>query len=191
MEYRPGQWPPRVEWMVAWMTGVIFFGVLLVYLVGTKQIKWRGREIFELSAAPVDETGNGYTPRPRPTAKVELSRLEIFRFARFCSSPLIAYAYVSPRQISLVPVKMGDEDTFLFRRSGSNPEVTWISFDFKGEVAVYISHKDYLDYAEPLAFDKLCESLGLLFIEFAEMYQRGEGVRIVDRMDALKMSYFS
>ncbi len=191
MEYRPGQWPPRVEWTVAWMTGIIFFGVLIVFLAATKKIKWRGREVFELAAAAVDEAANGYTPRPRPVGKVEISRQEILRFARFCSSHLIACAYVSPRQVSLVPVKMGDENTFLFRQIGSNPEVTWISFDFEGDVAVHISHKDYLDYAQPLAFDKLCASLGELFIEFAGLHQRGEGVRIIDRLDALKMSYFS
>jgi len=86
---------------------------------------------------------------------------------------------------------MGDEYTFMFRASGGYPDTTWINFDFEGDVSVHISQKDYLDYRESLAFDQLCESLGRLFIEFAEMHQRGEGVRIIDRLDALKLSYFS
>jgi hypothetical protein len=53
---------------------------------------------------------------------------------------------------------------------------------------VHISQKDYLNYREPLAFDKLCESLGRLFIEFAEQHRNGEGVRIIDRMNALQMN---
>jgi len=190
-DYMPGRWPPRDEWKIAWIAGIIFFGVLIVYLAATKKIKWRGREVLELAAEPVEETGNGYTPRPRPVGKINISKQEILSFAHFCASHLVSVTYVSPRQVTFVPVRMGEEFTFMFRGVSSNPEVTWISFDFDGEVVVHISHKDYLDYAEPLAFDKLCESLGLLFIEFAELHQRGEGVRVIDRLDSLKMSYFS
>jgi hypothetical protein len=181
----------RKEWLIAWITGIIFFGVLIVYLAATKKIKWRGREIFELAAETVEEAGNGYTPRPRPVGKVEFSKQELLAFARFCARNLIAVIYLSPRQATFVPIKMGDEYSFLFRSTGSQQEQTWISFDFDGEASVHISQKDYLDYKEPLAFDKLCESLGQLFIEFAGMHQRGEGVRIIDRLDALRLSYFS
>lgn len=181
----------RKEWLIAWVTGIIFFGVLIVYLAATKKIKWRGREIFELAAETVEDAGNGYTPRPRPVGKVEFSRQELLAFARFCARNLIAVVYLSPRQATLVPIKMGDEYSFLFRSAGSQLEQTWISFDFEGDVSVHIAQKDYLDYREPLAFDKLCESLGQLFIDFAGMHQRGEGVRIIDRLDAVGLSYFS
>ena len=189
--YIVGTRQPREEWKIAYITGVIFFGVLIVYLAATKRIKWRGREIFELAAESVEETGNGYTPRPRPVGRVDFSKQELLAFARFCARNLIAVVYVSPRQVTFVPVKMGSEYTFMFRSGGAHQETTWISFDFDGDVAVHIAQKDYLDYRESLAFDKLCESLGQLFIEFAGMHQRGEGVRIIDRMDALRMSYFS
>ena len=178
-------------WKFAWILGVVPFGMLIIYLAFTKRIKWRGSEIFELAAESVEETGNGYTPRPRPVGRVEFSKQEIMAFARFCARNLIAAVYVSPRQVTFVPVKMGSEYTFMFRSGGAHQETTWISFDFDGDVSVHIAQKDYLDYRESLAFDKLCESLGQLFIEFAGMHQRGEGVRIIDRMDALRMSYFA
>ena len=54
-----------------------------------------------------------------------------------------------------------------------------------------MSHKDYLDYREPLAFDQLCNSLGELFIEFLELHTKGEGVRAIDRMDDLRLGIFS
>ncbi len=181
----------REEWKIAWITGVIVFGILIIYLAWTKKIKWRGREIFELAAETVEEAGNGYTPRPRPVGRVEFSRQELLAFGRFCARNLIGLVYLSPRQATLVPIKMGDEYSFLFRSAGSQLEQTWISFDFDGDVSVHIAQKDYLDFQEPLAFDKLCESLGRLFIEFAELHQRGEGVRIIDRMDALQLNYFS
>ena len=181
----------REIWRISWTTGLISFSVLILYLVITKKIKWRGREIYELAAAPVEETGNGYTQRPRPVGKVRFSRKEMLAFARFCAKQLIAAVFISPKQVTFVPVRMGDEYTFMFRSDAAYLETTWISFDYDGDVSVHIAEKDYLEYREPLAFDKLCESLGQLFIEFAEYHQRGEGVRIIDRLDSLRMSYFS
>jgi hypothetical protein len=168
--------------------GLVCFLVLMIFLLATRRLKWRGSEVFELAAEPVVETGNGYTDRPRPIGKVEFTRQELLAFARYCTRNLIVVVYLSPRQVILVPVRMGQEYTYLFRVSGAYPESTWISFDFEGDVAVHISQKDYLGFQEPLAFDKLCESLGQLFIEFAELHRRGEGVRIIDRMNALQMS---
>lgn len=190
-QYLTGVRDAREEWKIAYFTGMIFFGVLIIYLAVTKKIKWRGREIFELAAESVDETGNGYTPRPRPVGIVEFTADEILDFARFCARHLIAVTYINPRKVTFVPIRMGQEFTFMFKSADSWQERTWISFDFDGEVTVHIAQKDYLEYREPLAFDKLCESLGQLFIEFIEHHQRGEGVRIIDRMDALGMSYFS
>jgi hypothetical protein len=178
------------EWQLAWILGIVPFGLLVTYLALTKRIKWRGREIFEMAAEGIEETSNGYTPRPRPVGRVEFGKAEILAFARFCAKNLVAVTYVTPLQVTFVPIKMSQEYTFIFRTGSAHQEVTWISFDFNGEVSVHIAQKDYLDYVEPLAFDKLCVSLGQLFIEFAEMHQRGEGVRIIDRMDALRLSYF-
>ena len=190
-DYVPGRWPPRDEWMIAWIAGIIFFGVLIVYLAATKKIKWRGREIFELAAEPVDAVGDGYTPRPRPIGKVEFTKQEILAFARFAAKNLISIVYYGPKQATFVPVKMGDEYTYPFRLSGSRHETTWINFDFEGEVSVHIAHKDYLDYRQPLAFDPLCASFGQVFIDFFELIQKNEGSRVIDRLDDLNIAYFS
>jgi len=176
---------------IAWFSGILVFGILMIFVTITKKVKWRGREIFELAAEPVDDTGDGYTPRPRPVGRVEFTQREILSFARFINSNLIAIAYVSPRKVTFMPVKMGDEFMQFLRLYRPNDESTWINFDFEGDVSVHISHKDYLDYREPLAFDKLCESLGQLFVHFAELHKKGEGVRIIDRLDAVGLSFFS
>jgi hypothetical protein len=174
--------------LIAAALGFVCFGVLILFLLATRRLKWRGSEVFEMAAELVDETGNGYTARPRPIGRVEFSRQELLTFSRFCTRNLIAVAYLSPQQVVLVPVRMGQEYSYLFRAGGAHSESTWISFDFEGDVAVHISQKDYLNFQQPLAFDKLCESLGHLYIEFAELHRRGEGVRIIDRMNALRMS---
>ncbi len=58
-------------------------------------------------------------------------------------------------------------------------------------VSVHISHKDYLDYREPLAFDALCDSLGQVFIDFLELFSKGEGVRVIDQLDNQKIAILS
>jgi hypothetical protein len=170
---------------------MVFFMIWMVYLFANKKLKWRGREILELAAEPVDETADGYTSRPFSTGKIEYSFKDIIAFAEFARQNLIAIIYLEKDRVVLVPVKMGDEFSAVL---GLNPDYkngTWVTFDQNGSVSVNISHQDYLNYKENLSFDQLCFSLGDLFIEFLEMFKRGEGVRIIDRMDALGLSVFS
>lgn len=181
----------RIEYMLAYMFGLLFFAVALLYLALTRKLKWRGREIFELAAAPVEETGNGYTARPKPVGKVDYSPQQVRAFARFAAKHLIALPYITSKNTILVPVKMGEEYGRLLGLSGDTYEATWVNFDSDGEVSVHLAQKDYLDYREQLAFDPLCTSLGQVFIDFLEMYVRGEGVRIIDRLDDLKIPVFS
>lgn len=183
------------EWQrnfkVAMMTGAITFGILLIFFAVNRRLQWRGREVFELAAESVTETGDGYTHRPRPVGRVDYSLHQLRGFARFCAKQMIALPYITSKSITLVPMKMGDEFFRLLGLPGDYRDASWVNFDVNGEVSVHITQKDYLEYREPLAFDKLCTSLGQLFIEFLELYSRGEGIRAVDRMDELKIPLFS
>lgn len=181
----------RIEFGLAYFMGLIFFGVVIIYLALTRKSKWRGREVFELAAEPIEDTGNGYTSRPRPVGKVDYGPQQMRSFARFCSRHLIALPYLTSKNITLVLVKMGDEFGRLLGLSGDYRDATWVNFDVDGEVSVHIAQKDYLDYREPLAFDQLCISLGQVFIDFFDLYNKGEGVRAIDRMDELKIAFFS
>lgn len=169
---------------------VVFLAWVILLLV-TKKIKWRGREVLEMAAAPVEEAGNGYTSRPLPAGKVDFSKEEILEFANFARRNLIAVSYVGKDRVIFVPVMMGREFGFIMGLKGDYTDETWVSFDFDGNVTVNISHRDYLEYKEALSFDQLCTSLGNIFIEFIEIYHRGEGVRIIDRMDAVRIGVFS
>lgn len=164
---------------------------VLGYYAFTKKIKWRGREILELVATPVEEVGNGYTPRPLPAGKLEYTRNELLAFAEFVRRNLIAITFNEGQRVVMVVVKMGEEFRYMLGLHNHIQDETWVSFDIEGEVSVNISHCDYLEFREALSFDQLCESLGQLFIEFFELFQRGEGVRVIDRMDALRLSPFS
>ena len=170
---------------------VLVFVVWLVFLIATKKVKWRGREILEMAAAPVEETGNGYTSRPLAAGKVDFNKDQILDFAKFARRHLIAVSYIGKDKVVFVPVMMGREFGFIMGLKNDYTDETWVSFDFDGNVTVNISHRDYLEYIENLSFEQLCASLGNLFVEFIEMHQRGEGVRIIDRMDAVRVGVFS
>jgi hypothetical protein len=154
-------------------------------------MKWRGREILELAATPIEETGNGYTARPLPVGKTEYSKMDVTAFAGFAAKHLIAVPYIEKESVVFVPIMMGREFSYVLGLQPDYAKGTWVSFDFNGNVSVNISRDDYLTYKENLSFDQLCKSLGDLFIDFFELFKRGESVRIIDRMDALGLSAFS
>jgi hypothetical protein len=170
---------------------MIVFGIWMIYLAVNKKLKWRGREIFELAAAPVEEAGHGFTGRPLSAGKIESTKRDILGFAEFTARNLIALSYTNADKVVFVPVKMGKEFGHVLRPNPDITKGTWVAFDFYGNVSVSISKEDYLDYQEDLSFDQLCESMGNLFVEFLELFKRGEGVRIIDRMDALQLGIFS
>lgn len=169
----------------------IFFAVWLIILTATKRLKWRGREILELAAAPIEDVGNGYTTRPLPAGKTEFGRVQILEFAEFARKNLIAATYMGKEKVVFVPVMVGREIGFILGLNRDYTDETWVAFNFDGMVTVNISHRDYLEFKESLAFDQLCESLGNLFVEFMETFQRGEGVRVIERLNALNIPFHS
>jgi hypothetical protein len=165
--------------------------IVLIYMLATKKVKWRGREILELAAFNVEEDSNTYTDRPRPVKKVELTRDQVNNFAAFLLKNLVVMPYYEQERILFVPVKMGNEYPHLFGSNINYWDKTWIAFDFDGNISAHISKTDYLDYRINLEFDRLCESLGILFIAFFEDFKRGDEVRIIDKLNEVKVGWFS
>jgi hypothetical protein len=169
----------------------LFFLIWLVLLVINRKMKWRGRDILELAAVPVEQIGNGYTSRPLPAGKTDFSQRQIMEFAEFARRNLLAFSYVGKDKVVFVPIRTGREFLYVMGFKKDYLDDTWVAFAFDSNISVNISHQDYLEFMESLAFDQLCESLGNLFIEFIEMYHRGEGVRVLDRLDNLKIPYYA
>lgn len=157
--------------------------VWLLYLLFTKKAKWKGREVFELASMAIEPLPDGFTERPRPAGSAVYSKDELMGFATFLSSNLVAMPYMEETRILFVPVKMGDEFSYLFKSEKFRQGRTWIAFDFQGNVTVNISRRDYLDYKEELSFDQLCENLGKLFIQFLDYYRKGEAERIIHKLN--------
>jgi hypothetical protein len=165
--------------------------MFLVFMLLTRQTKWRGRDILELAAAPVAGEDEAFTGRPRAVGKTLFQRKEVLEFARFARRKLIAMTYIESDRVVFVPVKMGTEFAYLFTRSRDYSGDTWVAFGNDGQVTVNVSQSDYHAYREDLDHDQLCRSLADVFIEFMQMHEKGQDARILDRLDAMKISVFS
>jgi hypothetical protein len=164
---------------------LLLFLALTARLWITKKVKWRFREVLELAAVPVNETTNGFTPRPRPLGKMEYSKFELVEFAAFLLKHHIAIPYYESDRIVFVPTDWAQGFLRLYRLKHDYSGATWIAFGYDGNVTVNITHRDYLSYKDSFSFDQLCGSLGNLFVNFLELFRKGEGSRIIDKMDAV------
>ncbi len=163
--------------------------VWLAYVFFTRKLKWRGREILELAALPVEPTPDAFTSRPRPAGRAEYTRGEILSFAVLLHRNHLAWAYREADRVVLSPLKAGKEFPYLYGWSVPDyHDRTWVAFDFDGNVSARVSRDDYLDYREELSLDALCESLARLFVGFLEQFKRGEARRIVERLDDVSLS---
>ena len=183
----PGDRRVAPAFAILFMVSVIF----LVFMLLTRQWKWRGRDILELAAQPVDEVVEGYTARPHPAGKAEYKRNEITDFANFARRKLIAWTFVERDRVVFSLVKMGDEFGYLFSPNRGYDGTTWVAFDNEGNITVNISEADYLGFREDFDFDRLCSSLADVFVDFLDMHRKGQDTRIMDRLDAMKIGLFS
>jgi hypothetical protein len=163
----------------------------LLYLNFTRKLKWRGREILELAAQNVDDTKGSHTERPLPTGKVSFTKTELEDFAKYFEKNLLGLSYKETDRIIFMPLKYKNEYFALFNPNYNYREKTWVSINFNGNVSVNISKEYYLDYKEDLAFEQLCNSLNDVIIDFIKLFLSGSEVRIIDKMDTLKVNIFT
>ncbi len=159
--------------------------VLVIILNYNRKLKWRSRELLELAAMPVNETMNGFTNRPYSVGKIDCSSHALHSFADFISRNLIAITIKDGRRFVF------SLDNSMGARAGlkkNYKDDTWVSFDEEGNILVNISHNDYMKYRDSYSFDQLCDSLGQLFVEFFEQYRKGEGYRVIERLNSLKLN---
>lgn len=180
---------PAFSQFMAFIT--IFLLIWVAILLFTRKTKWKGREVFELAAQNVDDVSDGFTSRPLPTGKIEATKTQVLSFAEYLKRNLVAMPYVEESRVVLVPVMMGREYGFLYRSRVDYLNKSWVSIDFQGNVSVSINKNDYLNYQENYSFDQLCSGMGQVFIEFFEMYKKGEGIRIIDKLNSLRINVFS
>jgi len=164
---------------------VIVFAILLIIVIVQRKLKWRSREIFELAAMPVKDISDGFTERPLAAGKADFTKSEMMAYTNFMHSNLIAIPYIEhERVVFSITISLS-------RQLGINRDYhdgSWVAFYMNGEVSVTISEKDYMKYRDSFSFDQLCENLGFAFIDFLEMYKRGEKTRILDKLNTLRLN---
>jgi len=165
----------------------VFMGIWVVYLIFSKKLKWRTRELLEIAAMPVKDTNDGYTERPLAVGRIEYTENEIKNFSMFVRQNLMAIPYEEEdKVIYAIDVPFWE----LLRFSRDYSDDTQVVFHYDGHVTARIAKSEYLKYRDRLSFDQLCDSLGELFINYIDMYVKGEGIRIIDQFNALKLNPF-
>ena len=146
---------------------------------------------MELAAFDVEAGEDSYTDRPAPVGKLDYTKDEIINFAEFLKKKLVALPYYESERVVFIPVRMGNEFRHLFGGNVRYWDNTWVAFDYNGEVSAYISKKDYLNYKENLSCSQLTKSLGEVFIEFYEYFRKNEEIRIIDKVNEVKVGLMS
>jgi hypothetical protein len=180
--------PPVTRLFLSWM---IISWIWLFYYMVSGRTRWLGNHILELAAIGVEPSNNAYTERPFPVREIDFSKDEIIALAAYLRKNLIAIHYTDGDKVYMVPINNSDGMGLFIKSNFNVIEDTWIAFDPNGMVSVHISRKTYLSYKENLAFDQLCNNLGNLFIDFLEDYRKGEGVRILDKLNTVKTDFFA
>jgi len=163
----------------------VFAASVTIYFIFTRRLKWRSREILELAALPVAETTNGFTARPMHTGQLSYSQIELRAFAEFVIQNLIALPYFEENRVVFT---LDHSVSRIFGLKQEFSEESWVSFDYKGNVTAHISAKDYVKFKDTFAFDKLCNNLGALFAGFMEKFLKGEGIRVIDKLNDLRLN---
>jgi len=171
------------------MVLIIFLAFWLLFLLFTKRLKWKGREVMELIARNVEESVDGYTDRPRPCGNLNATQLELDEFIAYLRKNLVFLVVREVDQYVLVPVKMGNEFRHLLRVN--HEQYTWITINHAGDIRVHIAKEDYLDYKVNLSYDQLSENLGNLVKHFFEEFRAHNEVRILDEIHGVNVGYFS
>lgn len=168
---------------------MIFFLVWMISLAVNKKINFRCREILELAAQPVDGAENGFTGRPFPVGKTEFTSHQILEFSEFVRRNILAVPLIGNDRVVFVHIMPGDEVTFILGIRPDYQDKTWVSIEFDGNLTVHIARSDFYNFVDPLSFEQLNESLGNLWMEFMDMYNRGDSSRIIDRLDKVSVPF--
>ena len=176
----PDHTPMRT--VMAIVTAILL--ILYIYVLSSKTLNWRYREILELAARPVEKSENGFSGRPFPAGKTSYQKSEILEFSRFMLKHVIAFPFVEGNRVVLVIPRNMFSYLLFFKKDYHH--ATHITFYFNGNITVQIAKKDYSQYIEEWTFDKLCQSLGNLFRHFLVLFQQGKAQEIIGLLNGFR-----
>jgi len=161
---------------------------VIISLALTRRLKWRGREIFELAGESVEEIGTA-TPHDRARLESGVQPTTNACLCTFLCPPPDRLPYSTSKNITLVPIKMEKSLSLL---------------GFSVIIGCHLGQlrcgRRGLSAHCPEGLPGLPRIVGIrpalhilwqVFIDFFELFNKGEGIRVIDRMDDLKLSISS
>lgn len=151
----------------------------LPVILRNERLESYARRLFNLAGEFVHETSHGFTARPYSENGIDYTQDEIQGFALFLSGNNIVKTFPQEQAVTLIfsmgisPIKEARLD-----------RISYISFDKKNNMAVFISAYDYKRFKQTLTFDQLCASLGSVFKRFLQYYKQGQESRIIMELKA-------
>ncbi len=176
--------PPFADhpWHQIFAVASALFLLGFIFVLVSKRINWRYKEILQLAAQPVTGTTDGFTSRPFPAGSADFTRDSALGLARYLEKHVIAFPFIEPDRVVLViPEYMWVYMLFLKRNYGKG---TYVAFGHNGQVTVRIARNDYHKYEDELTFDQLCVSLGNLFKRFMQWYREGTPEKIMTQLNS-------
>jgi len=171
----------QVTYVIHVIFNLIFIAFSWTILYSHEKLEANSRRLFKLASELIFETSNGFTSRPYSAGTAEYSREEILGFARFMNGKNIVRSVMKKNSVILTfsmgisPLKFPDIK-----------KLSYVSFDYEGNISVHISKYDYKRYKEKLKFNELCDSLGSVFKRFLTYYQNGNDDRIITELKSLR-----
>lgn len=157
--------------------------ITLVTMISRKKIRNRHNDLLEYAACSVADDTDGFTQRPYAIGEVHYSKEEIKGFAKYLLRRSIAFPYFERDRVVVVIPKSILLHILYVKRSYKGE--MFISFDYEGRISVNIAKKDYEKYTDKFAFDQICRNLGELFKELFELYQSGEEIKFIEKLNII------
>jgi len=169
-------------WHVYFASASAVFLFAFIFVLISKRINWRYKEILELAAKPVKGTADGFSHRPFPTGPADFTRNDAVGLARYLKKYVVVFPFIESDRVVLVIPEYMWLYMVLFKKSYMNE--TYVAFENSGNVTVRIARRDYEKYKQELTFDELCVSLGELFKQFMFWYVEGTSEKILKQLNS-------
>jgi hypothetical protein len=141
--------------------------------------------ILEAAGKRVLKAQDGFVDRPYPIGKTGLSKEELVTLANALDKMFIGYSIIEKDKVILI-ISGGLYNLIPFIKPNLQ-KLTYIEFDYSGNMSVHIAKKDYEKYKEELTFDQLCKALGDLILKFFALYKEGKEEEIVKMLKSANL----
>jgi hypothetical protein len=172
---------PGALFKLLWILNAVSLALFVVFrwntLRGHERYESNARRLFKLAVDTIEESSNGFTGRPFPAGAVLSTKEELLGFARFLNGMNISRFFYNDDTLFLA---------FSLNKSlltGDLPDdFSHIAINPEGKVMVVVTKADYRQYKQTFNYDRLCSSLGQVFIRFLEYYKNGQESRIISEL---------